>query len=98
MPPGPALLALQSGAALHPVSIRYEQRRPGPAGWGIVVDFLDEVPVPPTGTTREKVEVMTAAVAAALEAAVAATPEDWHMVSRLWLSDLEPRGARTSGD
>lgn len=93
MPPGPALLALQSGAALHPVSIRYERRRPGPAGWGIVIDFLDEVPVPATGTTREKVEAMTAAVAAALEGAVAAAPEDWHMVSRLWLSDLEPRDA-----
>ena len=94
MPPGPALLALQSGAALHPVSIRYERRRPGPAGWGIVIDFLDEVPVPSTGTTREKVEAMTAAVAAALEGAVAAAPEDWHMVSPLWLSDLEPRGDR----
>src|SRR5688572_10502509 len=98
MPPGPALLALQSGAALHPVSIRYEQRRPGPAGWGIVVDFLDEVPVPPTGTTREKVEVMTAAVAAALEAAVAATPEDFFFLWCFCLRDLHSFPTRRSSD
>jgi KDO2-lipid IV(A) lauroyltransferase len=94
MPPGPALLALQSGAALHPVSIRYERRGPGAAGFGIIIDFLDEVPVPASGTTRERVETMTAAVAGALEAAVAAAPEDWHMVSRLWLVDLGERGPR----
>jgi KDO2-lipid IV(A) lauroyltransferase len=94
MPPGPALLALQSGAALHPVSIRYERLARGPAGFGVVVDFLDEVPVPPSGSTREKVEAMTAAVAAALQGAVADAPEDWHMVSPLWLADLDPARSR----
>ena len=94
MPPGPALLAVQSGAALHPVSIRYERLAAGPAGFGVVVDFLDEVPVPASGTTREKVEAMTAAVAAALQGAVADAPEDWHMVSPLWLADLDPARSR----
>ena len=60
MPPGPAMLALRTGAALHPVSIWHEpveaRRRPR-----LVIRFHDEVPRRRQGTTREKVTAMTQA-------------------------------------
>jgi KDO2-lipid IV(A) lauroyltransferase len=86
IPSGPALLALRTGAALHPVSIVHDGRV-------LVIRFHDEVVAPPTGSTREKVVGMTQAVADVLGAAIAASPQDWHMLQPLWLSDLPPSAA-----
>ncbi|MER6717978.1 MULTISPECIES: phosphatidylinositol mannoside acyltransferase [Streptomyces] len=86
MPAGPALLAQQTGALLLPVTLRYDgtpvmRARIHPA-----------VPVPTTGTRAEKTSSMTQALADAFAAGIAERPQDWHMLQRLWLSDLEPRG------
>ncbi|AWL37385.1 MULTISPECIES: phosphatidylinositol mannoside acyltransferase [Streptomyces] len=86
MPAGPALLAQQTGALLLPVTLRYDgtpvmRARIHPA-----------VPVPTTGTRAEKTSSMTQALADAFAAGIAEHPQDWHMLQRLWLSDLEPRG------
>ena len=89
MPPGPAMLALRTGAALHPVSIWYE-----PAGsrrHRLVIRFHDEVLAPADGRTREKVTAMTQEVANVFGAAITAHPEDWHMLQPLWLGDLADR-------
>ena len=83
MPPGPAMLALRTGAALHPVSIWFEGR-------GLVIRFHDEVRPPDSGRTRAKVVAMTQAVADEFSAAIAAHPQDWHMLQPLWLADLDP--------
>ncbi len=96
MPPGPAMLALRTGAALHPVSVWFE-RAPGSGGQrrhGLVIRFHDEVLAPATGRTREKVTVMTQQVADAFGAAIREHPEDWHMLQPLWLADLAPRPER----
>jgi KDO2-lipid IV(A) lauroyltransferase len=85
MPPGPAMLALRTGAALHPVSIWYEGR-------GLVIRFHDEVVPPAHGRTREKVTEMTQRVADVFGAAIRAHPQDWHMLQPLWLGDLADRG------
>jgi KDO2-lipid IV(A) lauroyltransferase len=97
MPPGPAMLALRTGAALHPVSIWPETvegwRRPR-----LVIRFHDEVPAPASGTTRAKVTAMTQEVADVFGAAIAEHPADWHMLQPLWLADLDPaRTRRTVG-
>lgn len=88
MPPGPALLALQTGAALLPVTLWYDERG------GITLRFHAEVSAPTTGTTREKVVAMTQAVADVFEAGIRAHPQDWHMLQSLWLDQLEPRDGR----
>jgi KDO2-lipid IV(A) lauroyltransferase len=85
MPPGPAMLALRTGAALHPVSIWYE---PGLTG-GLVIHFHDEVLAPASGPTREKVTAMTQGVADVFSAAIRAHPQDWHMLAPLWTADLD---------
>jgi KDO2-lipid IV(A) lauroyltransferase len=94
MPPGPALLALQTGAALVPVTLHYVGR---PPGHGIELVFHPEVAVPAAGSTRERVTAMTQSVADTFAEGIAAHPEDWHMLQRLWLADLAPSAGPRSG-
>ena len=91
MAAGPASLALVTGAALHPVSIRYERLAPGaPARWGTVIHFHPEV-VPPIDVPRaQRVAAMTQTCADALAAGIAAHPQDWHMLQRVFVADLVP--------
>ncbi|GAA1279324.1 lipid A biosynthesis lauroyl acyltransferase [Planotetraspora silvatica] len=81
---GPALLAIQTGAALLPAVLWFEGD-----GWGIRI--YEEIPVPVEGTRQEKVAAMTQTLASVFEKGIAEHPEDWHMLQRLWLDDLEPR-------
>lgn len=105
MPPGPALLALRTGAALHPVSIWHERvgegadggaaADPGGGADRLVIRFHDPVDAPVSGTTREKVTAMTQEVADVFGDAIRAHPEHWHMLQPLWLTDLPPRPPTT---
>lgn len=83
MPAGPAMLAQQTGALLLPVTLWYDG---SPVMQGRVHPPID---VPETGTRAEKTSVMTQALADAFATGIADHPEDWHMLQRLWLSDLE---------
>lgn len=85
MPAGPALLAQQTGAALLPVTLYYGD---APRMYGRI---HPEVAVPASGTRAEKTAAMTQVVADAFASGIAEHPEDWHMLQRLWLEDLEER-------
>ncbi|MFE2144142.1 phosphatidylinositol mannoside acyltransferase [Streptomyces sp. NPDC059456] len=87
MPAGPALLAQQTGAALLPVTLYYGE---SPQLRGRI---HPEVPVPRTGDRTEKTAAITQAMADAFAQGIAEHPEDWHMLQRLWLDDLEERSA-----
>ncbi|TJZ41880.1 phosphatidylinositol mannoside acyltransferase [Streptomyces piniterrae] len=89
MPAGPAILALQTGAMLLPVTLWYDD---GPIMRGRV---HPEIEPPETGTRNEKAAAMTQALADAFASGIADHPEDWHMLQRLWLADLEPRSTAT---
>jgi lauroyl/myristoyl acyltransferase len=88
MPPGPAMLALRTGAALHPVSIWHDEDADGGR---LVIRWHDEILAPPTGRTRERVTDMTQRVADEFGVAIRAHPEHWHMLQPLWLADLAAR-------
>jgi phosphatidylinositol dimannoside acyltransferase len=88
MPPGPAMLALRTGAALHPVSIWHDEDADGGR---LVIRWHDEILAPPTGRTRERVTDMTQRVADEFGDAIRAHPEHWHMLQPLWLADLAAR-------
>jgi len=75
-PAGPAALALKTGAPLLPVTLWFD-------GEGWVVHVHDPVP-------HTTVAEMTQAVAERFESGIREHPEDWHMLQRLWLSDLDP--------
>ncbi|MFE3083109.1 phosphatidylinositol mannoside acyltransferase [Streptomyces albidoflavus] len=85
MPAGPAILAQQTGALLLPVTLWFDAT---PVMKGRV---HPPVEVPQTGTRAEKTSLMTQALADAFAEGIADHPEDWHMLQRLWLADLEPR-------
>ena len=91
MPAGPALLAQQTGALLLPVSLWYDD---SPVMQGRV---YPPIGVPQTGNRTEKTSVMTQALADAFAEGIADHPEDWHMLQRLWLADLDPAGRPGSG-
>jgi phosphatidylinositol dimannoside acyltransferase len=80
---GPAALAVQTGAALLPAVLWFEGR-----GWG--VHIYPEVPVPAEGTRRDKVAAMTQQMARHFEEGIAAHPEDWHMLQRVFAADFDP--------
>ncbi|MFC3984730.1 phosphatidylinositol mannoside acyltransferase [Streptosporangium jomthongense] len=84
MPAGPALLAVHTGAALVPTTLWFEGD-----DWGL--QFHDEIAVPQEGTRAEKVAILTQALADVFAKGIAEHPQDWHMLQRLWLEDLEPR-------
>lgn len=82
LPAGPAALALDTGAALVPVTLWYE-----PGVWGGRIH--EEIPVPEAGERGERIAVMTQAMADAFAESIAAHPQDWHMLQRLWTADLD---------
>lgn len=87
MPAGPALLALRSGAVLMPVTLWFDD----PAPWNIRMH--PPVTDPGVGTEAERVAVMTQQIADNFAAGIAAHPQDWHMLARLW-RDPPPPTAR----
>lgn len=84
VPPGPALLAATTGAALVPMNGSFTEN-----GWRL--EFCPEVEIPAAGRLRERVAVATQALMTVFEGGVATHPEDWHMLQPLWTAD---RGAR----
>jgi KDO2-lipid IV(A) lauroyltransferase len=85
---GPAALALQTGAALVPAQLWY-------SGYArMTIRVLREIPVPESGTRTEKVAVMSQQLADAYAEGIAAHPEDWHMLQKFFLADLDPEKAK----
>lgn len=81
MPAGPAALAIETGAALRPVTLWYEGR-----DWAARVH--EEIRVPDGGERQDKVRAMTQSLADVFAEGIAAHPEDWHMLQRVWVEDL----------
>ena len=85
MPAGPAALAVRTGAALLPTSLWYEGVEPDHR---IVIRFHEEVKLAESLRGTERVAALTQAVADELGTAIAAHPQDWHMLQPLFLTDL----------
>jgi len=81
---GPAALAVQTGAALMPATLWYEGDR-----WGIRV--YEEIPVPEVGDRWQKAAAMTQQIARVFEDGIRQHPADWHMLQRVFVSDLDPQ-------
>jgi len=94
LPPGPAALALRTGAALLPVTLAYEGDTPGHR---LVIRFHEEVGPPASGAGRPRHTAMTQQVADVFSAGIRSTPQDWHMLQTVFSADLDwqPPGAGT---
>jgi phosphatidylinositol dimannoside acyltransferase len=84
MAAGPAALAVQTGAALMPVTLWFEGEN-----WGARI--YPEIPVPAEGSQRVKITSMTQQLAQAYEQGIAEHPEDWHMLQRIFVADLDQK-------
>ncbi|MGZ4507667.1 MAG: phosphatidylinositol mannoside acyltransferase [Blastococcus sp.] len=82
LPGGAALLAAQTGAALVPTVCQFTGR-----GWRLV--FSPEVPVDGAARLKDRVAGAMQSVADAFATSIAAQPEDWHMLGRIW-ADVPP--------
>jgi KDO2-lipid IV(A) lauroyltransferase len=79
LPPGPASLAASTGAALLPVGLWFtEDPVTGEEGWHFRIHPPVAVP------DRAAVPAATQRVADAFAGDIAAHPEDWHMLQRVW--------------
>lgn len=81
-PPGPATLAVRTGARLLPVGCYFQN-----GGYRVVVH--DPLPIPEEGSRSDKVVALTQALATELEAIISEAPEQWHLVQPNWPSDTE---------
>jgi phosphatidylinositol dimannoside acyltransferase len=81
MPPGPALLALRTGAPLIAVESWYDAK--------VTRARLHPVPLPgpDEGTVPQRARVVTQRMADQFAEAIARHPHDWHMLQRMWLDE-----------
>lgn len=80
LPPGPATLAVRTGAPLFPVGCYFKD-----GGYKVVIH--DALPIPDDGSRSSKVAVMTQALAVQLESIIREAPRQWHLVQPNWPSD-----------
>ena len=79
MPAGPAVLALKTGAVFLTAFVNYTQS-------GIHITF-DEISLPQDGTQDERISYLVQESADNFERGIAAHPEDWHMLQRIWIDE-----------
>jgi KDO2-lipid IV(A) lauroyltransferase len=83
MPPGPALLALRTGAPLYVADLWFD------ADHGYA--HLNGPVTPPgreAGPFGQRVRLLTQQVADLFAAGIRRHPEDWHMLQRVWRDDV----------
>ena len=92
---GPAALSLASGAPLFAAAITYERlrgerRRRAGTPWGLRIDFVPVEPVSRDVPRAEQVRVLTQAWVDRLAECLHRRPQDWHMLQRVFVEDLDP--------
>jgi len=88
MPAGPAALAVDTGAVLQPITLTYPDPR------RLCIHAHPPIQRPPASNGRAldragQVQAMTQGLADAFASAIAAAPQDWHMLQRVWTADLD---------
>ncbi|GEL97113.1 phosphatidylinositol mannoside acyltransferase [Cellulomonas terrae] len=92
---GPAALAITTGAPLVTTVISYErlrgaQRRAAGSPWGIVIQFNRAIELPEDVPRADRVRAMTQAWVDEFAAGVRQRPQDWHMLQKVFVEDLDP--------
>lgn len=91
---GPAALAVGSKAPLFAAGIRYEKlsgerRKAAGTPWGIVITFHPEISLDRSLPKSEQIAAATQAWANDLAQSIGAHPQDWHMLQKVFISDLD---------
>ena len=86
MPAGPAMMSLMTGAPIMAVDLWHVDE-------GLRGRVQAPLPQPDAAERQARVASLTQAMADAFARSIAEHPVDWHMMQRLWLSDLSDRSA-----
>jgi len=81
IPGGPALLSMLTGAPLYPVSMWFD-------GHMLRGQVYPAVPIPDSGERSARLAQMCQGLADALCDGIRQHPADWHMMQKVWVSDL----------
>ena len=92
---GPAALAVSTGAALVPTTLRHvrlrgARRRAAGSRWGIDLTFHPPVSRPDDVPRSQQVQELTQAWVDVVGADIAAFPTHWHMLQKVFVADLDP--------
>jgi phosphatidylinositol dimannoside acyltransferase len=92
---GPAALAVASKAALISTVITYERlhgerRRAAGSPWGIHIHFGRLLEAPQDASRAEQVNALTQMWVDDLAAGIRNDPQDWHMLQKVFVDDLDP--------
>jgi len=79
MPPGPALLALRTGAPLYAADLWFTETQ------AVAKMRRIELPDPADGALDVRAKLVTQRLADAFAIGIAEHPQDWHMLQKLWL-------------
>ena len=79
MPAGPALVAIRTGSPLVTAFVSYT-----PSGIHIQLDAIE---IPTVGDEDAKVKIVVQRCADNCAVGILKTPEDWHMMQRIWVDD-----------
>lgn len=85
-PAGPAILASMTDVPLHPVTMWFD----GDVARGYVHDRIE---IPSEGEREENIRTITQQLARGWESGIREHSTDWHMLQKVWVSDLTPRAA-----
>jgi len=77
MPPGPALLALRTGAPLYAVDLWFTEKQ--------TLGSIRRIELATEGPLDVRVKQTTQRLADAFAESIARHPQDWHMLQKLWL-------------
>jgi KDO2-lipid IV(A) lauroyltransferase len=108
MAKGPALVAMKTGVTLFQIFISYEKlkgqrRKVAKSKWGIVIDVASPVGVDvgadmrdaPAGVNGAEVRAVMQECADKFASKLSKHPEDWHVLHRIFLSDLDKTPRRS---
>lgn len=92
---GPAALTVSSGVPLFPMGVHYERlrgqrRKLAGSPWGIVLSFGPKVTFDKEAPRQEQIQQATQAWVDALSRNIARHPQDWHMLQKVFIEDLDP--------
>lgn len=92
---GPVALARAAGIRIIPTTIHYERlrgerRRRAKWPWGIVLHFGEPYGVSKQGKTTDLFAAGSQRWASNLAESIRARPQDWHMMQKVFVADLDP--------
>lgn len=92
---GPAALAVGSNAPLFPTGVHYEKltgetRKRAGSPWGVVLSFAPPVEIDRDLPKNQQIARVTQDWVDAVAHEIESHPQDWHMLQKLFIEDLDP--------